>query len=951
MILASLALRFDVVSIGLMAGLGYAVLGAGLVLVFRSSRIINLAHGQIGAFSAVLLLVLVDRYKVPYALALPLAIGTGALIGVVVERGLVRPLARRSALAVLVATIGVTQVLIVAMAWLPKVIGARFPEPINVTVRVGDLVLHGEHFTLLVLGPLSLALLACFLGRTRWGLAIRAVADNHDAALLSGIDAGGVSQLVWAVAGALAAMAAILTFPLSGAGVGTGAGLALGPSLLLRALAAGLAGRLVSLPKTVVAGVVIGVGEAILYASYPEELGVVDALLLVGILVLLLLQSRTGGGDDASLTFGSDPHPLSARIRALAPVRRAKTGGAIAAVVVAVALPVVFSSSSELFLLARVPIFAIIGISMVVLTGWAGQLSLAQMSFVGLGALGTAALGSRGVPFGAAVGYMTFAGLLVAMVVGAPALRLRGLLLCVITLGLAVASTSYFLQLGLFRSSSVDTAVVLPGKLGPIDFNSYRVDYYLCLAALVVTVLLARRLRASGIGRSIIAVEGNEQSAAAMTISPAATKILSFALAGSLATFAGGLLAGVSRTFQVDAFSPDQSLQVLAMAVVGGIGSIAGGVLGAIYLVAVPNLFGDSTTARLATSGIGLLILLRFEPGGLIALAERARDALLRRFVDDIDVVDEAAAEQRGAVLSAAGAERERGVVLDRDEALDEPPADPLSVVGVSVNLGGRAIVSDVDLHVGPDEIVGLIGSNGAGKTTLMNAISGFVPSTGRVLLAGNDLAGNDLAGYAPHLRARLGLGRSFQTALLYPRLTTRECIQVALEARERCELLPAMLALPPGVRTERRNRLAAEELIDLMGLGLVADKLAGNLSTGTRRIVELACLLAARPSVILLDEPMAGIAQRESEAFAPLILDLRRHLDTAMLIIEHDLPLISTISDRLYCLETGRVIAEGTPDEVRADPRVVASYLGTDERAIARSDRPQALATLAPGR
>jgi ABC-type branched-subunit amino acid transport system ATPase component len=230
-----------------------------------------------------------------------------------------------------------------------------------------------------------------------------------------------------------------------------------------------------------------------------------------------------------------------------------------------------------------------------------------------------------------------------------------------------------------------------------------------------------------------------------------------------------------------------------------------------------------------------------------------------------------------------------------------------------------------------------------------MNAVSGFVPATGRIVLHGSEL--NEMS---PHVRARQGLGRSFQTATLFPRLTTRECVLVALESQWRSELVPTALALPPAIRVERRQSAAADELIDLVGLGAFADTPAQRLSTGTRRIVELACLLAVQPSMVLLDEPLAGIAQRESEAFGELIVDVRRRLGIAMLVIEHDLPMICEISDRLYCLETGSVIATGPPDVVRNHPKVIASYLGTDERAINRSrndSRPPRVAAAAKAR
>jgi branched-subunit amino acid ABC-type transport system permease component len=293
--IATLAVRFDVVAIGAMTGLGYAILAAGLVLVYRATKVINLAHGQIGAFAAALFIVLVHNERVPYALALPIALAAGAGIGLVVERLLVRPLVDRSRLAILVATVGVTDLLIVAQAKLPAVIGVQlhFPTPVNWTVTVGSLVLHGEHFALLMFGPVVLGLLVWFLSGSRYGLAIRGVADNREAAQLAGVSAAKVSALVWAVAGALAAVAAILTEPLSGVSLGTsGLGAALGPSLLLRALAAGLAGGMSKLWATIGAGVAIGVVEAVLYASYPKSPGIVDVVLFAFIVAMLLAAAR-----------------------------------------------------------------------------------------------------------------------------------------------------------------------------------------------------------------------------------------------------------------------------------------------------------------------------------------------------------------------------------------------------------------------------------------------------------------------------------------------------------------------------------------------------------------------------------------------------------------------------------------------------------------------------------
>jgi ABC-type branched-subunit amino acid transport system ATPase component len=249
------------------------------------------------------------------------------------------------------------------------------------------------------------------------------------------------------------------------------------------------------------------------------------------------------------------------------------------------------------------------------------------------------------------------------------------------------------------------------------------------------------------------------------------------------------------------------------------------------------------------------------------------------------------------------------------------------------VRFGGRFAVNGVSLDVRPGEVVGLIGTNGAGKTTLMNAVSGFVRSTGRI-----ELFGERIDRMASHRRARLGMGRAFQNARIFGGLTARETIMVALEARERSLLLPSMLAIPPSVFAERRKRRQAEEIITYLGLGRYADSLVSELSTGTRRIVEFGALLALDTRLMLLDEPTAGVAQRETEAFGPLIKAIQQDLGSSILIIEHDMPMVMSISDRIYCLEAGTVIAEGTPAEVRANPAVIASYLGTDERAIRRS-------------
>ena len=265
----------------------------------------------------------------------------------------------------------------------------------------------------------------------------------------------------------------------------------------------------------------------------------------------------------------------------------------------------------------------------------------------------------------------------------------------------------------------------------------------------------------------------------------------------------------------------------------------------------------------------------------------------------------------------------------------DEPVEPVLEVTGLVKDFGGIRATNDVTFTLAPGEILGFIGPNGAGKTTLFDQISGYLVSdAGRITLAGIDVTA---AG--PDSRARLGLGRSFQDARLFPSMTVVDTIKLALERRLPLrDPIAAALHLPQVAETERALDATVDDLIELMGLQAFADKFVGELSTGSRRIVDLACVVAHEPDVILFDEPSSGIAQRETEALAPLLRRIRTTTGASLLVIEHDMPLITGISDRLIALDLGTVIADGPPAEVIAHPQVVSAYLGTNEAAISRS-------------
>jgi ABC-type branched-subunit amino acid transport system ATPase component len=300
-----------------------------------------------------------------------------------------------------------------------------------------------------------------------------------------------------------------------------------------------------------------------------------------------------------------------------------------------------------------------------------------------------------------------------------------------------------------------------------------------------------------------------------------------------------------------------------------------------------------------------------------------------------------AAKDTAEAALDVEGAKKPARTRSGRRSAKQEEPRIPkdakvvLSCRDLVKRFGGITAVDHVDLEVRQGEIVGLIGHNGAGKTTLMDCVSGFLETDGGQIV----LRGVDVTDWPPHERAKGAMGRSFQDALLFPSLTVAETVAVARERHLASrDMFAAALQLPASYESELEVAQAVEELIDLMGLGAYRQKLTGELSTGTRRIVDLACILAQDPKVLLLDEPSGGVAQKETEALGPLLRRIRERTGCSILIIEHDMPLLSGLCDRLVALELGSVIAEGTPTEVLNHPAVIASYLGTDEKAIARS-------------
>jgi branched-chain amino acid transport system permease protein len=631
---------------GLVVGLLYALLAIGLVLVYRTNRIINFAQGELGAFAAVLAAELFTIYHVPYILAVLAGLAAAVVSSVIVEFGIIRRFKKAPRLILTVATIGVAQILGFIELALPVWVASgreaqqfstKLTSPWGVSFRFGDVSFTADHFVVLVVGPLVLVGIALFFRFTRYGIAARGAAENAERARLLGIPVGRVSLIVWGIAGLFSAVTAILRAPILGFQLGAIAG----QGLILRALAAAVIARMESLPIAVIASLVITMAEQTLFFSFGRS-GVVDGFLLIVIIVALLLQTnRLGRVDQGASTWRAvqEIRRTPRELRDVPSVRLA-LGAAVGAVALLFIVVPFFLSASNTSLASAILIYAMVGISLVMLTGWTGNVSLGHWAFVGIGAMVAGKLVTRVITPDDAPNFFFvllvsgLCGAVAAVLIGLPALRIRGLFLGVTTLAFAVTAHSWILQWEIIKPVG---AIVRPKLFGSIDITSEFAFYYVCLVGLMLALYAGRNLRRTRLGRGFIALRDNETHAQAFGVRPISAKLSAFALSGFFAALAGGLLAYHQQSLRFDRFTPEVSLAIFAMVVIGGMGSMTGAVIGAVYVRTIQ--FYLPNEYQFLATGFGMLFLLLVFPGGLGEIVFRFRDRLLRRFAEKQQIV------------------------------------------------------------------------------------------------------------------------------------------------------------------------------------------------------------------------------------------------------------------------------------------------------------------------
>ena len=923
-----------VIALGTIIGLTYGLLAVGLVLVYRSNRIINFAHGETGAFAAAVFGLFTTKFHINYYLFLPVGLLVGAGAGAMAEVGVVRRLRNAPRLMSVVATLGVGQFLVLFGALVNNQAGAGslFPMPPGLPVRdLGALRLTQAYMGMLIFAPLAVLAVASFLKYSRFGLAIRSAAANPEAARMAGIPAARMSSLAWGLAGALSAFTAILTQPTRGFTSGE----TFGPGLLLRALAGAVLARMNNLPLAMAGGIGLGVVEQLLLWNKPQS-GLVEVALFVIILVTLLFQKQRGGRDEEKGSWAAVQalRPIPDALRQLWLVRNLGFLFAGVCVAIAVALPLFVTNSTSITFVSIMS-FAIVGLSVGIVTGLGGQLSLGQFAIGAGGAWASFEVSSRTGNFALSFLYAGLAGAAISLVIGLPALRIRGLFLTVTTLSFALVMPAFLLQQGFVLGDGVDPGRPCLDAACQHSLDTGKAYYLFALPVLVVVTLLARNVRRGGFGRLLTAIRDNEDAARAFTVPAARVKTQGFLLAGFVAGIGGALYGHALSRIGSSTFPTSASIAVVAMTVIGGISLLSGPIIGAVFVIGIPA-FLPLDSAGLAASAFGQLIIILYLPSGLGGLAEPVRDRIVKALgrragIDVAAAYDETPTAVGSAPSSTSAQVRQRQAPIEVPERLRPRGSSLLEVTSLVKSFGGVHAVRGVSLSVRAGETVGLIGPNGAGKTTTFELIGGFTKAdAGRVVFEGQDITR-----FGPEARGRLGLIRSFQDAALFPTLTVQETVRLSLERTHPTRFFGSVLGFSGG---EREKERIARDLIGFMGLDRYRSSQVQQLSTGTRRIVEIACLVGLQPTLLLLDEPSSGIAQRETEALGQLLETIKEQLQLTLLVIEHDIPLVMGLSDRIVAMADGEVIAAGTPDVVRNAPAVVEAYLGGSLEAIERS-------------
>ena len=702
---------------GMLIGGLTALISFGIALIYRANRIINFAQGDLGAAPAATAVLLIVGPGLPYFLALPAALVMAVVLGGLIEFLVIRRFFKAPRLILTVATLFLSYALTGLGLVLPRLFDITsppqsFPSPFDFSFTIAPIVFRGNDVIAMIAVPLVIVALGAFFRFTHIGIAVRASAQSAERAALLGVPVKRIQTVVWIIATVMAALAIFLRAGIVGLPIGQ----VLGPAILIRALAACVIGRMERLGMIFVAAMGLGIVEQAIQWDTGRGLLIAPILFLV-ILGALLIQRRgiVARADIASTwQAAKEVRGVPSELARLPEVRYVRLGLAAFGAFLLVAAPAVLPES-RVNLIGVIAIFGIIGMSLVVLTGWGGQVSLGQVAFMGIGGAVSASISNR-VGWDLSIGLLLggVAGAVVAVIIGLPALRIKGLFLAVTTLGFAGATSSYLLNQEFFSWWLPQERIARTPLFGLIAVDTETRFYYLILAGLALSLIAVRGVHESRTGRTLIGVRENERAAQSYGVNVIAAKLTGFAFSGFLAAFAGGLFVHQQQAFDASSYVPEQSLAVFTMVVIGGLGSVPGALVGAAFVKG-----GDyflPAQISFFTSGLGALAVLMVLPAGFASLGYQGRDGYLRmiaarrRILVPSLVADVRADSEKAHATKA---------VFDFD-LLTAQQSNPLASPLADVNPVQGAVPTEVLEELAPDEgelaSLGPPTSNGAAR-------------------------------------------------------------------------------------------------------------------------------------------------------------------------------------------------------------------------------------------
>ncbi len=889
--------------IGLTAGSVYGLAGTGLVLTYKTSGVFNFAYGAIAAVAAYVFYWLHVREGVAWQVAALLCLFVlGPLMGLLLEL-LTRMLSHVGVQYQIVGMIGLTLGIAGVLtlwgdSWSEQGAFVQFPDFLPTgTFTVADVNVGYNQLITVLIALVSAVGLYLFFRSSRLGVSMRAVVDDPDLVNMAGTNPLRVRRWAWVIGTMFAAMSGLLLGPTVGLSVTV---LIL---LVVQAFGAAAVGYFSNLPLTYVGGLLIGIASA-LSTKYVTNItwlnGLPPSIPFIVLFVALLVTPRRLLALRRTAPL-PPPHPTYT-----APARVNVLGGAVC-VGLLLFIPDLVGVKLAAWTIAV--LYVILFLSLGLLVRTSGQVSLAQL---GLAAVGAASFGhlvsDYHIPWLPAV---LLAGLIVVPVgalIAIPAIRLSGVFLALATLGFGIMlEQMFYTQDIMFGPTSAGVTATRPSFA-----QSDRDYYYVVLVAVVLCAIVVVALTRGRLGRLLKALSDSPVALDTQGTTTNALRVLVFCISAFLAGIFGALYAGFVGSINGSSFPSFTSLTILALVVlvIGGAPWYAVMAAAALELIPAYVTSADINTYLqilfgFAVIGVGLQAR---HPASVPAPIRRLLDWLGGRKPDRSDTVS--------AVPAAAATPQIR-----RDQ-----PSEGLEIIELTIQYGGLVAVDGLSLHAPRGRITGLIGPNGAGKTSTFNACSGLVrPTHGRIKLQGNDVTRSGTAA-----RARHGLGRTFQKAELWPSLTVEDNIALGREGALAGGNFARQVIGRPGDR--RTVQHAVDEAIALTGVAELRHRQAALLSSGERRLVELARSLAGSFDVILLDEPSSGLDPTETELFGAILERVVAERGTGLLLVEHDMALVMDICEHIYVMDFGRPLFDGTPSAVRASEVVQAAYLGSDE-------------------